>query len=132
MTIYYRLLLFRKMSDKLCLTRTIRHRRMSTIATATQETNNLFIPFVQCRPNVFDVAPTLYKCYKHVLCLLGTNPRTNAHDATRSTRIFNVMDPQKLMHQYQSINKAASSHARLATPEVACGLAVSSLVVGKM
>ena len=27
---------------------------------------------VQRRPNVFDVGPTLYKCYANVLCLLGT------------------------------------------------------------
>ena len=31
----------------------------------------LFITFVQRRPNVFDVDPTLHKCYKHVLRLLG-------------------------------------------------------------
>ena len=29
------------------------------------------ITFVQRRPNVFDVGPTLYKCYTNVLCLLG-------------------------------------------------------------
>ena len=28
--------------------------------------NKTFITFVQRRPNVFDVGPTLYKCYKHV------------------------------------------------------------------
>ena len=27
--------------------------------------------FAGCRPNVFDVGPTLYKCYTNVLCLLG-------------------------------------------------------------
>ena len=26
---------------------------------------------IQRRPNVFDVGPTLYKCYTNVLCLLG-------------------------------------------------------------
>ena len=35
------------------------------------QTQNICITFVQCRPNVFDVGPTLYKCYKNVLCLLG-------------------------------------------------------------
>ena len=29
------------------------------------------IIFVQRRPNVFDVGPTLYKCYTNVSCLLG-------------------------------------------------------------
>ena len=27
--------------------------------------------FAQRRPNVFEVGPTLYKCYTNVLCLLG-------------------------------------------------------------
>ena len=29
------------------------------------------ITVVQCRPNVFDVGPTLYKCFTDGLCLLG-------------------------------------------------------------
>ena len=29
------------------------------------------ITFVQRQPNVFDVGPTLYKCYTNILCLLG-------------------------------------------------------------
>ena len=37
----------------------------------TQQTQNICITFVQRRPNVFDAGPTLYKCYKNVLCLLG-------------------------------------------------------------
>ena len=32
----------------------------------TQQTQNIFITFIQRRPNVFDVGPTLYKCYKNV------------------------------------------------------------------
>ena len=39
--------------------------------TPTQQTQNIFITCVQRRPNVFDVGPTLYKCYKTVLCSLG-------------------------------------------------------------
>ena len=31
---------------------------------------NICITFIQRRPNVFDVGPTLYKCYANVLCLL--------------------------------------------------------------
>ena len=38
----------------------------------TQQTQNIFITFVQRRPNVFDVGPALCKCYKNVLCLLGS------------------------------------------------------------
>ena len=37
----------------------------------TQQTHNICITFLQRRPNVFDVGPTLYKCYTNVLCLLG-------------------------------------------------------------
>ena len=32
---------------------------------------NICITFVQCRLNVFDVGPTLYKCYTNVLRLPG-------------------------------------------------------------
>ena len=35
------------------------------------ETQNILITFVQCRPNVEDVGPTLYKCYKNVLCMFA-------------------------------------------------------------
>ena len=33
---------------------------------------NTCITFIQRRPNIFDVGPTLYKCYTNVLCLLGS------------------------------------------------------------
>ena len=36
-----------------------------------QQTQNICIIFVKRRSNVFDVGPTLYKCYPNVLCLLG-------------------------------------------------------------
>ena len=35
-----------------------------------QQTQNICITFIQRRPNVFDIGPTLYKCYTNVLCLL--------------------------------------------------------------
>ena len=37
----------------------------------SQQTQDICITFIQRRPNVFDVGPTLYKCYTNVLCLLG-------------------------------------------------------------
>ena len=37
----------------------------------TQQTQNICITFIQCRPKVFDVGPTLYKCYTNVLCVTG-------------------------------------------------------------
>ena len=36
-----------------------------------QQTQHICIPFIQCRPNVSDAGPTLYKCYTNVFCLLG-------------------------------------------------------------
>ena len=41
----------------------------------TQQTQNICIKFVQRRPNVFDVGPTLYKWYTNVLWLLGSRHR---------------------------------------------------------
>ena len=37
----------------------------------TQEAQNIYIACIQCRHDVEDVGPTLYKCYTNVLCLLG-------------------------------------------------------------
>ena len=37
----------------------------------SQQTQNFCIAFVQRRPNVFAIGPTLYKCYTNVLCLLS-------------------------------------------------------------
>ena len=36
----------------------------------SQQLQNICITFIQCRPNVFDVGPTWYKCYTNVLCLM--------------------------------------------------------------
>ena len=36
-----------------------------------RQTQNICIPFIQSRPNVFEVGPTLYTCFTNVLCLLG-------------------------------------------------------------
>ena len=36
-----------------------------------QQAQIICITFVQRRSNVFNVGPTLYKCYTNVLCLLG-------------------------------------------------------------
>ena len=38
---------------------------------AAQQTQNICITFMQCRTNVEDVGPALYKCYTNVLCLRG-------------------------------------------------------------
>ena len=37
----------------------------------SRQAQNMCITFIQRRPNVFHVGPTLYKCYTNVLCLLG-------------------------------------------------------------
>ena len=36
----------------------------------TQQTQNICIRFAQRRPNVFDIGPTLYKCYTNILFTL--------------------------------------------------------------
>ena len=36
-----------------------------------QQTENICITFIQRRSNVFDVGPTLYKCYTNIFYLLG-------------------------------------------------------------
>ena len=38
---------------------------------ASQKTQHICIAFLQRRPNVLDVGPTLYKCYTDVLRLLA-------------------------------------------------------------
>ena len=43
-----------------------------TVVILLPSKQNICRPFVQRRPNVFDVGPTLYKCYTTVLCLLRT------------------------------------------------------------
>ena len=40
-----------------------------------QQTQNICIAFIQRRSSVFDVGPTLYKCYTNILCLLGQDER---------------------------------------------------------
>ena len=44
---------------------------------SSQKTQNVCITFIQRRPNVFDVGPTLYKCYTNVLCLPGCDTIDN-------------------------------------------------------
>ena len=46
--------------------------RLDKPACSTELTQNICITFIQRRPNVFDVGPTLYKWYTHVLCLLSS------------------------------------------------------------
>ena len=46
---------------------------MSCYDATSQQTQNICITFIQRRPNVFDVGPTLHKCYTNVLYLLGVS-----------------------------------------------------------
>ena len=39
----------------------------------SQQTQNICITFIQCRPKDFNVSPTLYKCHTNVLCLIYHN-----------------------------------------------------------
>ena len=40
--------------------------RLQPLKEDTQQTQNICKTFIQRRPNVFDVGPTLYKCYTNV------------------------------------------------------------------
>ena len=46
---------------------------------------NICITFIQRRPNVFDVGPTLYKCYAILLYLLGIDDHVNGGLVARIT-----------------------------------------------
>ena len=47
---------------------------------ATQKTQNFCITFVQCRPNVFDVGPTLFKCYVIYVAAAAVPPSKGKQD----------------------------------------------------
>ena len=51
---------------------------------------NICTAFVQCRPDVLDVGPTLHKCYTHVLCLLENHLTRNS--LTRQRATMTLMD----------------------------------------
>ena len=59
-------LLFWLLKPNTCLYTAVKSQKGSN-----QQTQNICITFIQRRPNVFDVGPTLYKCYANVLYLLG-------------------------------------------------------------
>ena len=50
---------------------------------AAQQTQNICITFIQRRTNVFDVGPTLYKCYTNGLCLPGGLHSAEPHISKR-------------------------------------------------
>ena len=55
----------------------------------TKQKRNLCMTFVQSQPNVFDVGPTLHKCYTNVLCLLGS--RHNVVGVTEMSATHNSL-----------------------------------------
>ena len=62
----------------------------------SQQTQNICIKFIQRRPNVFDVGPTLYKCYTNVSCLLVCN--NNAiHKKSCDFHIMQVINYSRLL-----------------------------------
>ena len=50
--------------------KTSAHFKFLSSVVLSQQLQNICITFVQPRPNVLDVGPTLYKCYTNILCLL--------------------------------------------------------------
>ena len=47
----------------------------NSFAIPAQQAQNVCITFIQRRPNVFEIGPTLYKSYTNVVCLLGEHIR---------------------------------------------------------
>ena len=58
----------------MCVTLDLLYRHLASYR--SQQTQNIFITCVQRRHNFYDVDPTLYKCYKNVLCLLPLSDNT--------------------------------------------------------
>ena len=58
----------------------------------SQQTEHTRIAFVQCRPNVFDVGPTLYKCYK---CVLFTIFTATVHRVSVTSNVCCVVSTRK-------------------------------------
>ena len=54
---------------------------LRTNVETTQQTQNICITFIQRRPNVFDVGPTLYKCYTNVCVSWVHGFLPHKHDA---------------------------------------------------
>ena len=50
---------------------------------------NIFMTFIQCRPNVFDVGPTLYKCHTNVLCFPGCG-LTEMSDVQKGSPLLSI------------------------------------------
>ena len=59
----------------------VQHRSPSGYV-SSQQTQNILVTFVQRRHNVFDVGPTLYKCYTNVLCLVEAHRGRVDHTTT--------------------------------------------------
>ena len=55
------------------ITFTFTHIHLSLGRRSIQQAQNICIICVRCRPNVFDVGPTLYKDYTTVLCVCWDN-----------------------------------------------------------
>ena len=55
------------------------------MAAVTQQTLNICITFLQRRPNVFDVDPTLCKWYTNVLCLLENHAQVFPFEISTNT-----------------------------------------------
>ena len=51
----------------------VRYTSVHITTHASRQTQNICIIFVQRRPNVFDVGPKLYKCYKKYFVIAGVD-----------------------------------------------------------
>ena len=60
-----------------------------------QNAQKFCITFIQRRPNVFDVGPTLYKCYTNVFVFAGMSPGKKDHHGFN--RIFWFDPPDQVL-----------------------------------
>ena len=83
--------------------------RVTIPADPTRETKKTCITFIQCRPNVYDVGPTLYKCYTNVLCLLRRRSINVGLIIMYFIRIRNTETSTHTIHIYHGTQLSALS-----------------------
>ena len=80
--------------------------------TTTQQTQNIRITFIQRRPNVFDVGPTLHKCYANILCLLGNLSAVGGQTSNRCIQCF-FYKPLVMLVSLGLATTSAKTHSAL-------------------
>ena len=71
---------------------------------------------VQRRPNVFDVGPTLYKCYTNILCLLGFDSQKQSSNPL----IFDVFGTNCSFDSFSSVSEVEIDKIIKQSPSECC------------